>query len=84
MEVQNLSWKRAILRGEWVAHCIGTLCAELCKAADSCDPIEMLFRLYSDTPKGIMHYMGFQLPPVGRGNFEGEGRPTVKYRDALP
>ena len=22
--------------------------------------------------------------PMGRGNFEGKGRPIVKYRDALP
>jgi len=30
-----------------------------------------------------MYQMGHPDPPMGRGNFNGEGRPIVRYRDTL-
>jgi len=46
------------------------------------EPIEMLFGLRTRVGPGNHVLDGVQIPN-GRGNFEGEGRSIVKYRDTL-
>ena len=48
--------------------------------AKTAQPIEMPFGLRTRDGPGTMH--GVHIPH-GKGNFEGEGRPIVKYRDTL-
>ena len=51
--------------------------------AKTAEPIEMLFEVR--TQVGRRNYVLDEVHiPMGRGNFEGEVRPIVKYRDYHP
>jgi len=51
--------------------------------AKTAEPIEMPFGLWARMDPRNHVLDGVQIP-MRMGNFEGEGWPIVKYRDALP
>ena len=51
--------------------------------AKTAEPIEMPFGLRTRVGPGNHVLDGVQIPPMGMGDFEGERRPVVKYRDTL-
>jgi len=51
--------------------------------AETAESIEMPFGLWARMGPSNHVIEGIQIPPTGGGNFEGKGRPIVKYRDAL-
>jgi len=63
-----------------------SLSVKVASRAEMAEPIEMPFGLRTRVgPRNYVLDEGQQLNiPMGRGNFEGKWRPTVKYRDALP
>jgi len=55
----------------------------LVSPAKKAEPIEMPFGLRTRVSPGNHVLDGGSDPPTEKGNFEGEGRPIVKYRDTL-
>jgi len=66
-----------------VAWSIGCLSVTVLSPAKTSQLIEMLFGLR--TLVGLRSHVldGGTDPPMGRGNYKGEGRPVVKYSDSL-
>jgi len=56
------------------------LSVTLVSPAKTAEPIEMPFGLRTQVGPGNHALDGVQIP-MGRGTFEEEGRPIVKYRD---
>jgi len=73
MEVQIPPWEGAILRGK--GHPIVKYRDPAVICAKTAEPIEMLFDLCASMGPRNNVLDGASDPPMGRGSFEGKGRP---------
>ena len=73
-----------------VAWSVGlSVCLSVCQSVTLVNPAKTAAPI--ELPFGLRTWVGLEKhvldgrpdPPMGRGNFEGEGLPTVKYRDTL-